>query len=65
LKRHSNAPSDSADDEKPPPITVSGVPPSATPCAGHTDDTATAARYVNATPPLDENCCPFIDTPTR
>ena len=46
---------DSADDEKPLPSTVTGVPPSATPWAGHTDDTAAAGRYVNVTP-LDENC---------
>ena len=64
LKRQSSAPSASADGEKPLPTTVTGVPPSATPRAGHTDDTADAARYVNDTP-LDENCCPFIDTSSR
>ena len=31
---------------------------------GHTDESAHAGRYVNDTP-LDENCCPFIDTSTR
>ena len=63
LKRHCSAPSDSADAEKPLPYTVTGVPPSTTPCDGDTDDTAAAAVYVNATP-LVENCCAFIDTST-
>jgi hypothetical protein len=62
FKRHSSAPSDSADDEKPLPITVSGAPPSVVPCNGQTDKAAVAGRYVNATL-LTENCCPFTDTP--
>ena len=41
-----------------------GRPPSAAPRVGHTDETAGAGTYVNATP-LDENCCPFADTSTR
>jgi hypothetical protein len=64
LKRQRSAPSASAASEKPLPTTVTGVPPSEAPRNGHTDDTAAAGRYVNATP-LDENCCPFIDTSTR
>jgi len=55
LKRHSNAPIASAADEKPLPSTVTGVPPSATPRVGHTDDTAGAGRYVKLTP-LDVYC---------
>jgi hypothetical protein len=55
LKRHRSAPDASAAAEKPLPNTVTGVPPSATPRTGHTDDTAADGRYVNATP-LDENC---------
>ena len=55
LKRHRSAPNASADDEKPLPSTVSGVPPSAAPLRGHTDDTAAAGRYVkNAA--LNANC---------
>jgi len=61
--RHSNDPVASADDENPLPSTVTGVPPSAAPRTGHTDDTAGAGRYVKLTP-LDVNCCPFIDTST-
>ena len=64
FRRQTNAPAASADDEKPTPTTVSGVPPSAATRAGHTDDTDAATRYVNETP-LDENCWPFIDTVTR
>ncbi len=64
LKRQRSAPDASADAEKPPPSTVSGVPPSAAPRTGHTDDTDAAGRYVNATPPA-ENCWPFADTSTR
>ena len=64
LKRQRSAPDASAAAEKPPPTTVSGVPPSDAPRDGHTDDTDDDGRYVNATP-LDENCCPFIDTSTR
>ena len=64
LKRQRSAPSASAASEKPLPTTVTGVPPSDAPRTGHTDETAAAGRYVNATP-LDENCCPFIDTSTR
>ena len=63
LKRQRSAPSASAASEKPLPTTVTGVPPSDAPRTGHTDETAAAGRYVNATP-LDENCCPFIDTST-
>ena len=55
LKRHRNAPSASADDEKPLPSTVTGVPPSDAPRTGHTDDTAAAGRYVNIAAPK-ENC---------
>ena len=40
------------------------MPPSDAPRTGHTDESAHAGRYVNDTP-LDENCCPFIDTSTR
>jgi hypothetical protein len=54
-KRHSKAPASAADDEKPLPSTVTGVPPSAAPRVGHTDDTAGAGRYVKLTP-LDVNC---------
>ena len=64
LKRHSSAPIASADDEKPLPRTVTGVPPSAAPRTGHTDDTAAAGRYVKLTPLDDVNCCPFSDTST-
>ena len=53
--RHSSAPDASAAAEKPLPSTVTGVPPSAAPRDGHTDDTAAAGRYVKRTP-LDENC---------
>jgi hypothetical protein len=63
-KRQRSAPSASAAAEKPPPSTVTGVPPSAAPRAGHTDETAAARRYVNATP-LTENCWPLSDTSTR
>ena len=52
---HSSAPAASADAEKPLPRTVTGVPPSAAPRVGETDDTAAAGRYVKRTP-LDENC---------
>ena len=55
LKRQRSAPSASAASEKPLPTTVTGVPPSDAPRTGHTDETAAAGRYVNATP-LDENC---------
>ena len=48
---------------KPLPYTVSGVPPSADPCTGHTADTAAARAYVNAAPPV-ENCCPLELTST-
>ena len=64
LNRQRSAPSDSAESEKPLPATVTGVPPSDAPRTGHTDESAHAGRYVNDTP-LDENCCPFIDTSTR
>ena len=55
LKRQRKDPNASADTEKPPPSTVTGVPPSAAPRTGHTDDTDADGRYVKATP-LDENC---------
>ena len=55
LKRQRSAPSASADDEKPLPSTVTGVPPSDAPRTGHTDDTAAAGRYVNIAAPK-ENC---------
>ena len=58
FRRHCRYPSDSDADVKPEPCTVSGVPPSAEPCTGHTDDTATAPVYVYATP-SDVNCWPF------
>ena len=58
LSRHCRYPSDSDADVKPEPCTVRGVPPSADPCTGHTDDTATAPVYVYATP-NDVNCWPF------
>jgi hypothetical protein len=61
LKRQRSVPKDSADDEKPRPSTVTGVPPSNAPRTGHTNDTAAAGRYVNAAA-FKENCCPFIDT---
>ena len=64
LKRHCSAPIASADHEKPEPCTVTGVPPSAAPRDGHTDDTAAAGRYVKLTPLDDVNCCPFSDTST-
>ena len=47
FRRQRSAPSASADDEKPLPSTVSGVPPSDAPLNGHTDDTAANGRYVN------------------
>ena len=46
------------------PYTVTGVPPSAAPRSGHTDDTDADATYVKPTPP-ELNCCAFIDTSTR
>jgi hypothetical protein len=52
--RHCKYPSDSDDNEKPPPCTVSGAPPSDAPRNGHTDDTDADGTYVNSTP-LDEN----------
>ena len=55
FRRHRSAPSASADDEKPLPSTVTGVPPSDAPRTGHTDDTAAAGRYVNIAAPK-ENC---------
>ena len=55
LNRHRSEPDASAADENPLPSTVTGVPPSAAPLGGHTDETAAAGRYVNATP-LVENC---------
>ena len=64
LKRQRSAPNASADAEKPPPTTVTGVPPSDAPRTGHTDETDADGRYVNATPHA-ENCCPFEDTSTR
>ena len=63
FSRHCRYPSDSDAALKPLPCTVRGVPPSADPCTGHTDDTAAAAAYVNATP-NDVNCCPFTLTST-
>ena len=58
---HSSSDASDAAAEKPLPSTVTGVPPSDAPRDGHTDETAAAGRYVKRTP-LDENCCPFIDT---
>ena len=55
FSRQRSAPSASADDEKPLPSTVTGVPPSDAPRTGHTDDTAAAGRYVNIAAPK-ENC---------
>ena len=55
LKRHCRYPSPSDTAEKPLPCTVTDVPPSDAPRSGHTDDTASAAWYVNATP-LALNC---------
>ena len=55
LNRQRNAPHASADAEKPPPSTVTALPPSDAPRTGHTEDTDAAGRYVNATP-LAENC---------
>ena len=55
FKRHRSAPSASADDEKPLPSTVKGVPPSDAPRSGHTDDTAADGRYVNSAS-LGANC---------
>ena len=67
LKRQRRAPIASAADEKPPPSTVKGEPPSDAPRNGHTDETAAAGRYVNnrPSPPPDVNCCPFADSVTR
>ena len=65
LKRQRSAPNDSAADEKPLPSTVSGVPPSAAPLGGHTDDTAATGRYVKKMPSLCANCCPFADSASR
>ena len=63
---HTSSAASAADDEKPLPSTVTGVPPSDAPRDGHADDTAAAGRYVKRTPPLadEENCSPFIDTST-
>ena len=55
FQRHSSAPAASAPAEKPLPSTVTGVPPSAAPRVGESDDTAAAGWYVKRTP-LDENC---------
>ena len=63
FRRHCRYPSASDAAVKPLPYTVSGVPPSAAPCTGHTDDTATACAYVYAAPPV-ENCCPLKLTST-
>ena len=62
-KRQRNV-DDAAGEKKPLPNTVTGVPPSDAPRGGHTDETAGAGMYVNDAP-LDENCCPFIDTSSR
>ena len=56
LKRHRSEPDASAADEKPLPSTVTGVPPSAAPLGGHTDDTAADGRYVKKMPSLCANC---------
>ena len=64
LNRQRSAPDASADAENPTPTTVTGVPPSDAPRAGHTHETDADGRYVNDTP-HDENCCPFDDTSTR
>ena len=63
LKRHCRYPRPSDTAENPLPCTVTDVPPSAAPRSGHTDDTASAGWYVNATP-LALNCCPFMLTST-
>jgi hypothetical protein len=57
FQRHSSAPAASAgrEAEKPLPSTVTGVPPSAAPRVGESDDTAAAGWCVKRTP-LDENC---------
>ena len=55
LMRHRSAPRASAADENPLPSTVKGVPPSAAPLRGHTEDTDATGRYVNAAE-LKANC---------
>ena len=62
--RHRSAPNASADDEKPLPSTVKGVPPSDAPRSGHTDETDTPGRYVKANA-LHTNCSPFADSASR
>jgi hypothetical protein len=63
LSRHNNELIASAAAKKPLPNTVTGVPPSITPCAGDRNDTATATAYMKLRPLVD-HCCPFIDTST-
>ena len=55
LMRQRSAPRASAADENPLPSTVKGVPPSAAPLRGHTEDTEATGRYVNAAE-LKANC---------
>ena len=64
LNRQRKAPNASAADEKPLPSTVTGVPPSAAPRNGHTDDTTADGRYVNHAS-LNANCCPLADSESR
>ena len=59
--RHVSTPSASDTDEKPPPRTVSGVPPSDATVDGETHATDAARWYVYVAP-LDAYCCPFIDS---
>ena len=61
--RHSKSPSASDAEEKPPPCTVSGVPPSASAELGERYATPAAGWYVYRTP-LGAYCCPFRVTVT-
>ena len=61
--RQTSSPSASDAAEKPPPCTVSGVPPSDGAADGDTWLTAAAGWYVYRAPPA-AYCCPFIESST-
>ena len=58
-----STPSDADADEKPPPCTVSGVPPSDSAVLGETSLTHAAGWYVYHAP-LGAYCCPLIESST-
>ena len=62
-ERQKRRPSDSDADEKPPPCTVKGVPPSASAELGERYLTPAAGWYVYHTP-LGAYCWPFIESST-